>query len=125
MGSRNPFLYSKLSLFECTVQYCTVQYKKVQFFTKLFNMVMLYVFSMVFEVKKLISELKMTLMFMYCTVLYNFVPYCTVKYSSFLKLFNMGMLYVVSMVFKVKKLISTLKMTLMFMYCTVLHNFVP
>ena len=41
---------------------------------------MLYVFIMVFEVKKLISELKMTLMFMYCTVLYNFVPYCTVKY---------------------------------------------
>ena len=33
---------------------------------------MLYVFSMVFEVKKLISELKMTLMFMYCTLLYNF-----------------------------------------------------
>ena len=79
-------------------------------------MVMLYVFSMVFEVKKLISELKMTLMFMYCTVLYNFVPCCTVKYSSFLKLFNMGMLYVFSMVFEVKKLISTLKMTLGFMY---------
>ena len=79
-------------------------------------MVMLYVFSMVFEVKKLISKLKMTLMFMYCTVLYNFVPYCTVKYSSFLKLFNMGMLYVFSMVFEVKKLISTLKMTLGFMY---------
>ena len=86
---------------------------------------MLYVFSMVFEVKKLISELKMTLMFMYCSVLYNFVPYCTVKYSYFLKLFNMGMLYVFSMVFEVKKLISELKMTLMFMYCTVLYNFVP
>ena len=56
-----------------TVLYCIVQ-KKVHFFTKLFNMGMLYVFSMVFEVKKLISELKMTLMFMYCTVLYNFVP---------------------------------------------------
>ena len=105
--------YHFLNVLYSTVLYST---KKVHFFTKLFNMGMLYVYSMVFRAKKLISELKMTLMFMYCTVLYNFVPYCTVKYSSFLKLFNMGMLYVFSMVFEVKKLISTLKMTLGFMY---------
>ena len=39
---------------------------------------------MVFGVKKLISELKMTLIFMYCTLLYNFLP-CTVKYIFFHK----------------------------------------
>ena len=40
---------------------------------------------MVFWVKKLIFELKMTLMFMYCTVLYSTVPKCTVKYFFFQK----------------------------------------
>ena len=49
-------------------------YSKVQFFTKLLNMGMLYVFSMIFGAKNLISELKLTLRFMYCIVLYNFVP---------------------------------------------------
>ena len=56
------------------VQFCVVMYSKVQFFTKLLNMGMLYVFSMIFGAKNLISELKLTLRFMYCIVLYNFVP---------------------------------------------------
>ena len=81
---------------------------------------MLYVFIMVFEVKKLISELKMTLMFMYCTVLYNFVPYCTVKYS-----FSQNCLTWVCYMSFPWFLRSKLKMTLGFMYCTVLYNFVP
>ena len=56
-------------------------YSKVQFFKKLLIIGMLHVFSMVFGVKELISKLKMTLMFMYCTVLYNIFPYI-VQYST-------------------------------------------
>ena len=57
-----------------TVQFCAVMYSKVQFFTKLLNMGMLYVFSMVFGVKKLISELTSRLdlcTVQYCKILYH------------------------------------------------------
>ena len=46
--------------------YCTVQKKDI-FFTKLFNMCMFYVFSMVFGAKN--SELEMTLMLLHSTIL--------------------------------------------------------
>ena len=74
LGPRNPFLYSKLSIFECTVQYCTVQYGKSTVFTKLLNTGMLYVYHMDFGAKKLISGHEVTPLFINCTVLYIFVP---------------------------------------------------
>ena len=49
-----------------TVQFCTIMYSKIHFFTKQLTTGMLYVISRVFGVTKLIYELKMTLMFLYC-----------------------------------------------------------
>ena len=55
-------------------------YSEVQFFTKLLIIGKIHVFFMIFGDKELISEFKMMLMFMYCTLLYNFLLKRTVKY---------------------------------------------
>ena len=57
-----------------TVQFCTKTYSKIHFFTKLLQNVVF----MVFGVQKLILELRIMLLFTYCTILYNFVLSCTV-----------------------------------------------
>ena len=77
LGSRNPFLHLKLPFSYYTVLYCTALYCNALhselyctvYIIKLLIIGVLYVFSYVFGVKESISELKITILLLYCTVL--------------------------------------------------------
>ena len=102
------------------LMYCTVQ-KKYSFHKTVQYRHVIYRFH-VFLGQRTYFWTYIMSMLMYCTLPYSTVQFCAVMYSKIhflLKLFNTGMIYVISIVFWAKKLISELKMTLMFMYCTV------